>query len=294
MLNYNLMLRKFKKCCEKKNANVEELYKTITELMPDKYKVEFAFDVLRFKPSLVNLGKLNKEVIDSRDTANCVRLLEQSCLLGGYLEQALKTIAFYGSAEDCYRVIMCLDLKSNCKKLKTIKTDNEKGLNMLRYIYLIDTKVLNSKNAQYNYDIAKMFSVGDLAEIINKKYHTKVVIESGNGEYLAKLLSATVLLDLNNSDINDIVDVLCDKKYATKYKCEALKSLYNLSSEQYFNYIRLYQSIFDVGNPVYIYALKKSPKYSKKYNIAREYMESREKDYSDMDLVCNNEQTLVK
>ena len=294
MFNYNLILRKFKKCCAKDSVNVQELYDSIMKIMPDKYKVDFAMDVLKFKPLVVDVSKLNKEVVENHDIANCVRLLEQSWLIGRYFDKGLEAIAYYGSAEDCYRVIMCFDLKSDCKKLKSVTTDNERGLKMMSCIYLMDTKVLASKNAKYNFDIANMVCNGDLAKCINQNNHIDAVIDSENGEYMSRLLSEGNRFDLDNEKINEIVDILCDKKYSSQNKCKALISLGKLEGNQYNNYAKLYQSIVEKGNPMYIYALRKSYEYSKKYDEARAYLTSKEKDYTDMDLVSEREDTFAR
>lgn len=288
MFNYSWMLRKFKRYCEKGVGDSQRLYDSIIKIIPDKHKINFAVDVLEFNPLVVDLDKLNSEVIKKHDIANCVRLLQGGWFFANNIDKVLEKIAYYGDVKQCYDVLRCFDVASKCEALKCLKTDNEKGLRALYSMYLIDTKVLASKNAKYNYDIASMIFMGDLTKYIKPEHHLDAVLESGSGEYIARVLREGGRLKLTSDKVDEAVNILCEEKYPSQFKSDALISLDNLDGNQSKNFLKLYHSIIDKGNPLFVYALRKSSKYSKKRDEALAYLESRQKEYSDMDLKNDN------
>lgn len=287
MLKYDWVLKKFKKFCDASGGDVQELYDAVREVMSDGLKTRFAVDVLEFCPMLVDLEELNKEVIECEDMDLCIRLLKQNWVYGNNVEKVLQKVALYGGEEDCYEALRCLGLDSRCDTLKNVKTNTLNGQKIMRHISVMDDRVLCSKNAEYNFYLATMLSNCDLAKSIDKNGHIDMVIQSGDGEYMSSILRFGGWLDIEDHKINEIVDILCDKKYSSKNKFDALLALENCKGKQYVNFTKLYQSLIEKGNPFYIFALNKSSKYSKKKKDAFAYVDAKRKESDEINLVSN-------
>ena len=285
MFRYKSVLKKFLGYCNKETDSIKrrEMFNTIVDILPEKYLADFLIDVRKTIPLVTDPKIVIQRIIDSHNVEGSVKILEANIGSEYDFARNITNVAYFGNDQDCFKVIKKLGESSNFKQLSDFKLNQVSMYELMHAFYIMDLKVLSGKNPEYNYELACLQPNSFIKDFIRRNEHIDKVIDSKKGEYLSKLIYEYNLIErLPGAKVDQIVDLLSDKKYTCADKYDALLFIRHCKGEKEQNFCKLYDSLIDKNNPLYTLKVMQNPALYHTREAIRIRHQQRLKEYDDM------------
>lgn len=267
MANYESILKQFFKYCEREQDAKKQgaLFRKVFEVLPEKYWATFAIDVFKSEPKAVDINYVNASVLESFSVKNSVKLVEAGLCSDSDMLKHILNISYLGDDKACFSTLKSMASKKINKDYFDYSLSKTEVYEYARALSVMSTKVVAGKNTEYNYELAEIRPKNYIKNFINRDKHIEVVIKNGEGEYLSKLISeCNTINKIPAKYVDQIVELLCQRKYSCADKYDAMMFIKNCEGDQRENYSKLYNSILDKNNPLYL--LKLSANSKAQYN----------------------------